>query len=205
MSDTEVVSFRPGYLATPPSLPQAMEATGYRFGSSATAGNVTTHLPYRSNHDRSYGRETSVFEFPIAVEDEIPPPMDQRVDDAVTLARQLAAYGGSFVILVHPNEIEHKYRFLETVIPRLQSFAWFGTLAQLGEWWAARDQLNLDVKLERSTMVLQLTTTEPIDGISLRLPDGRTPRGPAAVGELRDGNRLLIKHLPAGTTRIDLD
>ena len=43
--DTPVVSFRPGYLATPPSLPQAMEASGYRFGSSATAGDVTTHLP----------------------------------------------------------------------------------------------------------------------------------------------------------------
>lgn len=114
LSDTKVVSFRPGYLAAPPSLPQATEASGYRFGSSATAGNVTTHLPYRSNHDRLYGRETSIYEFLIAVEDELPPLMDLRTDEAVELAHQLAAYGGSFVILVHPNEIEHKYRFLET-------------------------------------------------------------------------------------------
>lgn len=205
LSDSEVVSFRPGYLATPPSLPQALEASGYRFGSSETAGNVTTHLPYRSNQDRMYGRETSVFEFPIAVEDEIPPVMDLRQDDAVALAHQLAPYGGSFVILVHPNEAEHKYRFLEGVIPRLQPFAWFGTLAQLGDWWAARDQLSVDVTREKAATVIRLTTAEPIDGISLQLPANLTLRSPASNADVLEGNRLLIKHLPAGTTRIDLD
>lgn len=204
LSDSEVVSFRPGYLATPPSLPQAMEASGYRFGSSATAGNVTTHLPYRSNHDRLYGRETSVYEFPIAVEDELPPVMDQRTDEAVALAHQLAAYGGSFVILVHPNETEHKYRFLENVVPRLQPFAWFGTLAQLGGWWAARDQLGIDVAREKSATVISLTSAEPIDNISMRLPAGLSVSGPTPTAELLEGNRLLIKHLPAGTTRIRL-
>lgn len=204
LSDAEVVSFRPGYLATPPSLPQAMEASGYRFGSSATAGNVTTHLPYRANHDRMYGRETSVFEFPIAVEDEIPPIMDQRDDDAVMLARQIASYGGSFVILIHPNETMHKYRFLETVIPQLQPFTWFGTLAQLGGWWSARDQLEVDVSREGAAPVIHLTSTAPIVGISLQLPrDLKLSRSEAST-ELLEGNRLLIKHLPAGTTRIHL-
>lgn len=205
LTDSEVVSFRPGYLAAPPSLPQAMEAAGYRFGSSETAGNVTTHLPYRSNQDRRYERETSIFEFPIAVEDEIPPAMDLREEEAVALAHQLATYGGSFVILVHPNEAEHKYRFLEGVIPRLQPFAWFGTLAQLGDWWAARDQLSVDVTRENAATVIRLTTAETIDGISLQLPAGLTLRSPASNADVLEGNRLLIKHLPAGTTRIDLD
>ena len=86
-----------------------------------------------------YARETTVFEFPIAIEDEIPPKMDLRVDEAVDLAQQLSRHGGSFVILVHPNQLDHKYRFLEAVIPRLQPFAWFGTQGQLGRWLATRD------------------------------------------------------------------
>jgi len=204
LTDSAVVSFRPGYLATPPSLPQAMEAAGYRFGSSETAGNVTTHLPYRANHDRLYDRETSVFEFPIAVEDEFLPAMDLREEEAVTLAHQLATYGACFVILVHPNEIEHRYRFLEAVIPRLQPFAWFGTLAQFGSWWAARDQLSVDVKREKNTLVLQLTSAEAIDGLSLQLPPGVSLRTPEAGRQLLDGQRLLIEHLPAGTSRIEL-
>nr|WP_272889337.1 polysaccharide deacetylase family protein [Stutzerimonas stutzeri] len=204
-SDAEVVSFRPGYLATPPGLPQAMEASGYRFGSSETAGNVTTHLPYRSNHDRRYERETSVFEFPITVEDEIAPAMDLRTDEAVTLAQQIATYGGSFVILVHPNEVDHKYRFLEDVIPRLKPFAWFGTLAQLGQWWAARDQLSLDVERDGSTLVVSLTAIEPISGISMQLPAEASVRDIEQIGSLLEGNRLLINHLPAGTTTIRLD
>jgi peptidoglycan/xylan/chitin deacetylase (PgdA/CDA1 family) len=204
LSDAEVVSFRPGYLATPPSLPQAMEASGYRFGSSETAGNVTTHLPYRANHDRLYGRETSIFEFPIAVEDEIAPVMDQRDNDAVLLARQIARYGGSFVILVHPNEIEHKYRFLESVIPQLQPFTWFGTLAQLGGWWSARDQLEIDVSREGAETAIDLTATAPIDGLSLQLPMNLKLSRSEATAEALEDNRLLIKHLPAGITRISL-
>lgn len=205
LSDAEVVSFRPGYLATPTSLPQAMEASGYRFASSATAGNVTTHLPYRSNQSRLYSQETSVYEFPIAIEDELPPVMDQRTDDAVELAHQLATYGGSFIILVHPNEIDHKYRFLEDVIPRLQPFAWFGTLAQLGDWWALRDQLDIDVTREKSALVIRLTSAGPIKGVSLQLPSGLTLRGPVPDAELLEGNRLLLKQVPAGTTHLRLE
>ena len=200
--DAQVVSFRPGYLATPASLPQAMEASGYRFGSSATAGNVTTHLPYRSNHDRMYARETSVFEFPIAIEDEIPPHMDLRVDEAVDLAQRLSSYGGSFVILIHPNQLEHKYRFLEAAIPRLKPFAWFGTQGQLGRWWAARDQLQVDVRREKKGTVISVVSAEQIDGLSLQLPPGTTVHAFEQPGVLLDGERLLIRQLPAGTTEI---
>lgn len=203
--DTPVVSFRPGYLATPPSLPQTMEASGYRFGSSATAGNVTTHLPYRSNHDRMYARDTTVFEFPIAIEDEIPPKMDLRVDEAVDLAQQLSRYGGSFVILVHPNQLDHKYRFLEAVIPRLQPLAWFGTQGQLGRWWATRDQLQVDVRRNKKSTIVTVVSAGQIDGLTLQLPPGTSVKAPESVGELLDGNRLLIRQILAGTTEIRLD
>jgi len=203
VSGAPVASFRPGYLATPPSLPEALEASGYRYSSSATAGNLTTHLPFRSNVQRLYARETAVYEFPVAIEDEIPPIMDQRVDKAVALAQTLARYGASYVILLHPNEVDHKYRFLEQLIPRLKPFAWFGTLNQYGDWWAARDKLRVDVLRGKGTLKLKLTAVEPMEGLALELPDKMRPAAGQGLKELPDGRWLLDK-LPVGTLVVKL-
>ncbi|MCQ4258958.1 polysaccharide deacetylase family protein [Stutzerimonas stutzeri] len=199
----QVVSFRPGYLATPPRLPEALAASGYRFSSSATAGNLTTHLPFRTNAQRMYSSETSVFEFPIAVEDEIPPIMDQRVEEAVELAEKLARYGASFVMLLHPNEVDHKFRFLEQVLPRLKPFAWFGTLNQYGSWWAARDKVEVDVLAQHGGIELKVQAQEPIKGLAFELPDDLRPAPSSVLQKLPDG-RWLISDVPAGTMTISL-
>lgn len=46
-SGQTVWSFRPGHLSNPSTLPHALAATGYRYGSLATANNSLTHLPYQ--------------------------------------------------------------------------------------------------------------------------------------------------------------
>ncbi|MDT8297602.1 MAG: polysaccharide deacetylase family protein, partial [Spirochaetaceae bacterium] len=86
LSDSTVVSFRPGFLANPSSLPEVLQAAGYRYSSTVTANDVMTHLPFRQTYGRGYDMELSVYEFPITVEDEKPPEMDQRLDEAVELA-----------------------------------------------------------------------------------------------------------------------
>jgi len=96
--------------------------------------------------------------------------MDQRVDEAMALAQTLARYGGSYVMLIHPNEIDHKYRFLEQILPRLKPFAWFGTLSQYGSWWAARDQVEVDLSRPDGRLELRLTATDPLEGLALELP-----------------------------------
>jgi len=204
LGGVSVASFRPGYLATPLRLPEAMEAAGYRYSSSATAGNLTTHLPFRSNAQRSYSRETTVFEFPIAIEDEFPPLMDQRVDEAMALARTLARYGGSYVMLIHPNEIDHKYRFLEQILPALKPFAWFGTLSQYGSWWVARDQVEADLSRTGGRLELRLTATDPLEGLVLELPAEMRPAAEAGLKRLSN-NRWLLDKLPAGTLVLKLD
>ncbi|WP_434457994.1 polysaccharide deacetylase family protein [Stutzerimonas urumqiensis] len=203
LSRAQVASFRPGYLATPPSLPEAMQASGYRFSSSATAGNLTTHLPFRANAQRLYAQETGIYEFPIAVEDEIPPIMDQRVDEAVDLAQSLARYGASYVMLIHPNEIDHKYRFLDEILPRLKPFAWFGTLGQYGAWWAARDRIAVDVRRQGDSLSLTLTAPTSIEGLALTLPSGWQPASTQGIGPLPDG-RWLLDQVPAGTLTLTL-
>tara|TARA_B100001059_G_scaffold15579_4_gene12714 strand:+ start:2239 stop:4104 length:1866 start_codon:yes stop_codon:yes gene_type:complete len=203
LTGRSVVSFRPGYLATPPRLPEALAASGYRFSSSATAGNLTTHLPFCTNTQRMYSDETTVFEFPIAIEDEIPPIMDQRVEEAVELAEKLARYGASYVMLLHPNEVDHKYRFLEQILPRLKPFAWFGTMSQYGSWWAARDKVEVDVLAQRGQIVLNVQAQEPIKDLVFELPTGLRPVSGSAMQKLSDG-RWLFRDIPAGTIMIDL-
>ena len=190
--DREVVSFRPGYLATPPSLPQALAATGYRFSSSVTAGNVTTHMPYRLMYDRRYSATTDIWEFPISVEDEFPPNMDQRLDEALALAEQLARYGGSFVILVHPDVLDHKYRFLAQIIPALRDTAWFGTLGEFGGWWRARDAVTVDMRRAGQQVLMRVGVPHALEGLTLTLPPGLVPVAGVPAGAVSRAGQLVL-------------
>lgn len=167
-----VVTFRPGYLDYPTTLPQALAATGYRFSSSMTANKALSHLPFRLNHDREAGQETSVFEIPATVEDEKPPAMGERVDEAIALARKIARYGGSFVVLTHPNALGHKLDFHEAFIPAVRDWAWFGTVSRYGEWWAARDGVEVDANCTEAGCTIRLFAPRPIAGLPVTLPRG---------------------------------
>jgi peptidoglycan/xylan/chitin deacetylase (PgdA/CDA1 family) len=167
-----VISFRPGYLSYPASLPQALEATGYRYSSSMTANKALTHLPFRLNHGRESGQEVGIFEIPATVEDEQPPRMGDRVEDAVALARQIARYGGSFVVLTHPDQLGHKLAFHEAFHAAVKDRAWFGSISDYGRWWAARDALEVDSSCTDSgaRCTIRLRAPRRISGLPLSLP-----------------------------------
>lgn len=182
VTETEVVSFRPGYLATPARLPEALDASGYKYASSATSGNVLTHLPYRMNFSRGYDSATGVFQFPIAIEDEIPPHMNLREEPAVDLAKRLAEYGGCYVVLIHPNVTKEKIEFLNAVVPELKRFAWFGTLQQFGDWWTMRDSVSVDARIFEDEMVITVDSELPIQGLRLDLDTDWIPQSPLPDG-----------------------
>ena len=202
-SRSTVVSFRPGFLANPFSLPQSLESAGYRYSSTVSANDVMTHLPYRQTFARLYRAESSIYEFPITVEDEKEPPMDGRVDEAVELAGKIARYGGLFVILIHPNVTGAKLGFLQEFSSRMRDRAWWGTLAEFGSWWEARDRVETDMVARNGRSYLQLSSTSPVRGLGLRLPDGVVPALADADGTRLAGG-LLVVDLPVGTTMIEL-
>ncbi|QIF01730.1 polysaccharide deacetylase family protein [Roseimicrobium sp. ORNL1] len=207
ITGAHVRSFRPGYLACPPSLAQAMEASGYHYTSSVTSGNVMTYLPYRKNYNHEYTASTNVFEFPAAVEDEHLPLMDQRVEGAMKLAGQLAQYGGCFVVLSHPDVIGHKHRFLQLILPRLKPMAWIGTIGQLGDWWSAREQLEIDVtRREAGQVQLSITAPTAIKGITLYVPPAWKPSAssPLPSGATLEGGSLFLPEVPQGALSITL-
>jgi peptidoglycan/xylan/chitin deacetylase (PgdA/CDA1 family) len=166
-----VVSFRPGELKNPYSLPQALIASGYRYSSSTTANNSLTHLPFQLTHNRETRSPLDAYEFPVTVEDESLPPLGQRVPQAVDLARKIAAYGGTFVLLIHPNLTGQKLDFEKEFIGRVGETSWTGSLAQFGSWWSARDKVSLDVESPNTSQrIVRLDLREVVDGLVLEIP-----------------------------------
>lgn len=122
-SDQTIVSFRPGELSNPVGLPQALLATGFRYSLSPTANNSLTHLPYQLTYDRLTDREVDIFEFPVTIEDEELPKMGVRLPQALEVARNISRYGGSVVVLIHPNILDHKLAFEKGFVEGVRPYA----------------------------------------------------------------------------------
>jgi peptidoglycan/xylan/chitin deacetylase (PgdA/CDA1 family) len=168
-----VVSFRPGQLRNPYSLPQAMIASGYRYSSSVTANNSLTHLPFQLTYNRETRSPVSLYEFPITVEDEALPMLSQRLPLAVALARKIAAYGGSFVLLIHTNITGDKLEFEKRLLDQIRGMSWVGSVAQFGSWWSARNEIGMDVESEDADQsVVRLELPKAMDGLVLDVPEG---------------------------------
>lgn len=169
--ETKVVSFRPGHLSNPLALPQALQATDYRYSSSVTANVSLSHLPFKLNYNRDINSEVDVYEFPITVEDELPPDLGDRLDEAITLAHKIRRYGGIFVVLIHPNILGHKLEFQSGFVKAMKPYAWFGSLSQFGKWWSVRDQLSLDVENTGKNKRVVLDVGETVNGLVINVPD----------------------------------
>ncbi len=165
-----------GVLSNPFALPQVLEAAGYCYSSSVTANSSLTHLPFALDYSRENTAETSIFEFPVTVEDEALPPLGERLPQALDLARKVARYGGSVVVLIHPDILGHKLDFKRGFVAALKPDAWFGSMAEFGAWWAARDAVAVEVAESGSDRLVTLTVPRKIAGLGLALPSGWTYR-----------------------------
>ena len=171
-SGQSIVSFRPGELSNPFGLPQALLATGYRYSSTATANNSLTHLPYQLNYDRLTDSEVEVFEFPVTIEDEALPKMGDRLPQALEVAKRISRYGGSVVVLIHPNVLDHKLAFEKGFVEGVRPYAWFGSVGEFGQWWAARNRVEVDVVRDLTAMRVTLNVPASLSGLTLQVPAG---------------------------------
>ncbi len=172
--NTNVVSFRPGYLQNPFSLAQSLQATGYRYSSSVTANSSLTHLPFRLNFDRGFVGETSVYEFPVTIEDERITDSALWLKTSIDLAQKLSRYGGNFVALIHTNVVGEKLIFEKQLVAAIKPYSWFGSIKTFGDWWTARDAVQCDVA-ESNTLGVQtvaLKVPKPMVGLTIQLPIG---------------------------------
>jgi hypothetical protein len=197
LPDYRVVSFRAGHLREPYSLPQALAATGYLYDSSATANNSLTHLPFRLTYGRETTAQSSIFEFPVTIEDEEQPPLAERLPQALALAGQLGRYGGLFVVLIHTETVGPKLEFERRLVEALRQRAWFGTMRQFGDFWAARDQVAVDVARQGAQLLVTLAAPVRVAGLTLRLPKGYRVASvqPRELGFMEDSGRVVLDSL----------
>lgn len=203
-SSSTVESFRSGHLEYPFDLPQALQATGYRFSSSISSGTALTHLPFRLNHGRANAAETGIYEFPITIEDELQRPMTSRVGGAVTILDTLAKYGGACVVLIHPDVFDDKMAFLKAFVADAKKRnAWFGTLGGFGKWWSARDKVSMDVHRSGSRIELEMQFAEAISGLSIQVPRGwkLADEGGVDAAVRQVGEQVVVSH-GAGSLRL---
>lgn len=190
-----VLSFRPGHLSNPLTLPQALVAGGYQFSSSATANNSLTHLPYQLTYDRGVESEVGIFEFPVTLEDEELPELGSRLPQALELVRQIGRYGGSFVVLIHPNILGHKFEFERKFVAAIRDRAWFGSVGEFGRWWVARNQVEVDVHQDGSLHTVTLDIPDTIAGLDVQIPIGWVlkQRDPVTLAVASDSEHVILK------------
>lgn len=169
--DVNATSFRSGYLLYPENIHVALQEIGYKYGSNITANEVLTHLPFNPMYDYMYDEELNVFEIPITIEDDLPPEMDLRIDDAILLTEKISRYGGVVNILIHPNILDHKFRFQEEFIDHYKDEAWFGTISQFGDWWNARTAIQIDVQDSGQLVTANIIAPFTIEGFPLMVPE----------------------------------
>lgn len=197
-----VRSFRPGHLQNPYQLPQALEACGYRYSSSVTANNSLTHLPFRLTYGRETSAESAVYEFPVTIEDEKLPPLEGRLPAALKLAGKLSRYGALMMVLIHTNVVEPKLGFERGLVEALRDRAWFGPLEDFGDFWAARDRVELDVTPNGTGLTVSLRAPAPVRGLTLTPPPGyrlASSQPPQLSVREADG-RLVISDLSGEAT-----
>lgn len=170
LGNDTVVSFRPGHLSNPFQLPQALQATGFRYSSSTTANNTLTHLPFQLNNSRENDSELPIFEFPVTVEDEHPPRLDLRIQPALRLADQISQYGGLMMVLIHPDVTGYKLKFERELVDGLRKKAYFTNLRTFGDWWAARNQVSISVQEHQAEKSIILDAPTALNGLTLQIP-----------------------------------
>lgn len=154
LTGAQVRSFRPGYLAYPFILPQALAASGYLYSSSITAGSTLTHLPYQLTIGRADGSLAPLYEFPVTIEDEESPLGGRGPQEDAVLAK-IGRRGGVAVVLIHPDITGEKLTFETNLVRNWRDRAWIGPLTDFGDWWRGRDQAEVDLVPQRGGWALQ--------------------------------------------------
>ena len=168
------VSFRPGHLSLPYSLPEMLHATHYKFSSSITANSALTHLPFRTNYGSSYDTEMDVFEIPITIEDESG-RLGDRLDQSIALANKIGRNAGVVNVLIHTDVLDHKLAFEKSFVAEFKDRAWFGTVAEFGQWWTVRDSAVIAIdSVDQNEKRVQINVKGTIDGLSVRVPQSWT-------------------------------
>jgi hypothetical protein len=109
------------------------------------------------------------------------------------------------VVLIHPNITGHKLEFEKRLLKALRGRAWFGTLREFGAFWAARDQVSVDVARDGARLQVSLHAPLEVTGLGLHLPQGYRVTAASPALKYRDrAGHVVIARL-SGDVRLTLE
>lgn len=83
--------------------------------------------------------------------------------------------------------------------------AWFGTIRDFGLWWAARNEVSIDISNEGGRRVVTVVVPKRMEGLAIMLPIRSTPIAVDGGGKHSIDGKLIIFELAEGKIRITLD
>lgn len=165
--NNNVLSFRPGYLSYPKTLPQALASANYKFSSSISANDVLTHLPYQLTRNSDDSLLVPVFEFPVTVDIENA-KLSDRLQHTINLAKQISKEDGIMVLSIPPTDLDKMFEFEKKFVNAMIGKAVFKSMNEFGSWWDARNEVSIEVRGNK----IILDSPQLIEGLTLLMPDG---------------------------------
>ena len=206
--DHDTVTFRAGNLSYNLALPQTMERVGYRFDSTRAIGDVLSNFPYRAMTDWPDGLDTSVFEFPVTIEDQQPPRLDQRTADALVVIGANADNGAPTTLLIHPNVLDFKENAELAILDGLPAGVKAMSIDEYGAFWRARDAVRItgiNYNEENKTLTVTLSSPLSTSALTLRVDSSVTTvisPSTATIMTTATGNLVLLPPTAAGATLV---
>jgi len=193
--------FRAGHLRVPPSLPEALQRTGYLFDSSFTADDVLTNFPYALPLDLGFMEDSGLYEFPVTIEDEELPYLPQRVDRALDVIRANAENQAINVILIHPNEAAGKLAAERAILEQLPHDVTPMDMESYARFWRAHERLNWSIEPGRGPgeIRLRVSAGEAIEGATFEFRR-KVASVTSGARMLPDRHRIVLPALGASET-----
>ena len=195
------IFFRAGHLRVPPSLPEALERSGYEFDSSFTADDVLSNFPYALPLNLGFEEDSKLYEFPVTIEDEEPPGFAKRVPQALEVILANAENEAVSVLLVHSNESGEKAAAEQGLLRQLPEDIGKSDMLDFAQFWRARDRLKWSITSgsKSNEIELEVSTEEPVEGLTFEFhrPISEVSNG----GVLSpDNHRVILPKVKSGQT-----
>jgi hypothetical protein len=199
----DTIFFRAGHLRVPPFLPEALVRCGYEFDSSFTAGDVLSNFPYELDFDLGMTEPTTIFEFPVTLEDEQLPPLIERIPSMLDVIEANAENGAPSVILIHSNNSKEKLEAERELLARLPTDVLVENMTEYAQFWKARNQLHWAARPLAGGEQIEIQSDLPIAGLTLvsprwmqnasGIPGIRWTDHEVILPDLADKSRVLVQ------------
>ncbi len=125
---------------------------------------------------------------------------------ALAVADKISRYGGLFLVLIHPDILDHKLEFQKGLVEALKGRAWFGSLREFGNWWTARDQIVWRIERAGTRRSLVLDLPQPISGLALHVPESyRLVKAEPQTVEVQAVNHALVVKQASGRITLEFE